>query len=789
MTIAKTLACGVALTAALLLGAPSAGAADWAKAESARFTDSHNEKGKLYGTVEFKPPANAAGITDYAVYFTDSKGRKIRYVGNVNVKEQEEFRAYTRSMGFDFTDGYYGLNIENGTALPPGADSFGIFAKNADGESDSGAIVYIWDRPVSLVTDVSFADENPKRGLKGAIRWKAAPGFPGVTGYRLTYFNGTDWLPLQVPESLLAPGKEAYDIPFDSGDFPARSAFITLKVAPLTSGGGDAPAGYADMVDDISGETSGIGVKTSGTPKLSELRFTDTDERPGLIGGQFRFEADDESFLKKDYSTGGSPFVYSLYFLDASNRKLKGLISKAPYEDAAGYYYYQIPKGTAVPKGAAAIGAFAELPAAEGVDFGKVELRDYAGNDLYAQDVRFIDANPAPGVIEGKLTWKASPHEEELRGYALFAGDDAAPFATVDKGASPYEAAVPALLTAPGSLKLSVIPIAADGTYRYSVNFKDGTTNLADTAMVSEGFEAGQTDRFAGYSSSNLFKDDDPRPGYIGGLMNLNVYGDPGQGSADIYFYDRYGKRIAKLGQLTYSGRGSTGSVYFTVPEGTAVPADALYIGRSAPGPEGKPNELAAFLNDNSLQNKVTFKDVKTSEAGSLYSLMTQGILTGFEDGTFRPHDTVTRAQFAAIASRFFKLPAETYANSFRDVDADDWYAGAVAAAVANGLLEGYEDGTFRPDRTITHREMYVMMYRALAWRYGGQIPDLDPSYQDTIVSQYTGGKQYPDWLKPAVAWLYLNGMMYKSGDLKVDENVTREDCANMFGRFMQPIY
>ena len=81
------------------------------------------------------------------------------------------------------------------------------------------------------------------------------------------------------------------------------------------------------------------------------------------------------------------------------------------------------------------------------------------------------------------------------------------------------------------------------------------------------------------------------------------------------------------------------------------------------------------------------------------------GIIDGFSDGTFRPYAKITRAQFAKIAVGFFETTREDYQGYFTDVDINAWYTEYVEAAARVGLIEGFNDGTFRPNTNITrHR-------------------------------------------------------------------------------------
>lgn len=88
------------------------------------------------------------------------------------------------------------------------------------------------------------------------------------------------------------------------------------------------------------------------------------------------------------------------------------------------------------------------------------------------------------------------------------------------------------------------------------------------------------------------------------------------------------------------------------------------------------------------------------------------GILKGYEDGSFRPQGEITRAEFAAIATRFDKLSPAPIA--FTDVANDYWAHDAIAAAYGKGWIAGYEDNTFRPAQNIRRSEVTTLTNRVL---------------------------------------------------------------------------
>lgn len=102
---------------------------------------------------------------------------------------------------------------------------------------------------------------------------------------------------------------------------------------------------------------------------------------------------------------------------------------------------------------------------------------------------------------------------------------------------------------------------------------------------------------------------------------------------------------------------------------------------------------------------------VKSDWYNSAISTATEaGILKGYEDGTFRPNESITRAEFAAIAARFTSITGDI---EFTDI-AGHWAEQYIKDAAATGWIKGYEDGTFRPNNKITRAEAMTLINRIL---------------------------------------------------------------------------
>lgn len=121
-----------------------------------------------------------------------------------------------------------------------------------------------------------------------------------------------------------------------------------------------------------------------------------------------------------------------------------------------------------------------------------------------------------------------------------------------------------------------------------------------------------------------------------------------------------------------------------------------------------------------------SFEDTEGFEfEASVLKLADLGIISGYPDGTFKPDNLVTRAEFAKMIVCMLGLDAaakslEGEAVPFADVDADHWAAGYINVAQMMGIVNGYEDGTFRPEGNITYAEALKMVLAAMGYSEDG---------------------------------------------------------------------
>lgn len=121
-----------------------------------------------------------------------------------------------------------------------------------------------------------------------------------------------------------------------------------------------------------------------------------------------------------------------------------------------------------------------------------------------------------------------------------------------------------------------------------------------------------------------------------------------------------------------------------------------------------------------------SFSDIKDGAwcCRAVSTLTNMGIIKGYTDGTFQPNKSITRAELATIIARFAKLDVNT--KTFSDINGH-WAQKNIELAAGNGWINGYEDGTFRPNNNITRAETFAMINRVLD-RQTESVSDLLPT-------------------------------------------------------------
>lgn len=183
---------------------------------------------------------------------------------------------------------------------------------------------------------------------------------------------------------------------------------------------------------------------------------------------------------------------------------------------------------------------------------------------------------------------------------------------------------------------------------------------------------------------------------------------------------------------------------------------------------------FSVFAEQSTAQKKFSDVTESTPYSSDISKLTDAGILNGYEDGTFRPEGGVTRAEMCKMIALTFKFTAKTTdAKGFPDVSDADWYKPYALAAQAAGIVNGYEDGSFRGSEFITREQVCAILNRILK------------PYDLPITATVTD--KISDWAKNDVLKIVKNKIMpIESGNtFRATEVIKRYELANALAKYV----
>ncbi|MCD8391072.1 MAG: S-layer homology domain-containing protein, partial [Firmicutes bacterium] len=157
------------------------------------------------------------------------------------------------------------------------------------------------------------------------------------------------------------------------------------------------------------------------------------------------------------------------------------------------------------------------------------------------------------------------------------------------------------------------------------------------------------------------------------------------------------------------------------------------------------------------------------------------GLMNGISDTTFEPNTATTRGMIVTILYRLEGEPTANSASDFTDVVSGAWYADAVAWAAENGIVNGYDNGKFGADDTITREQTAAILYRYAGYK------GYDTSASGDI-SAYTDSDAVSGYALTAMQWAVGTGLITGKDDntLAPQAGATRAETAAMLMRFIE---
>jgi hypothetical protein len=172
-----------------------------------------------------------------------------------------------------------------------------------------------------------------------------------------------------------------------------------------------------------------------------------------------------------------------------------------------------------------------------------------------------------------------------------------------------------------------------------------------------------------------------------------------------------------------------------------------------------------------------SFKDVPAmySFFEEIMYLSGRDVINGYNDGTFKPNQEVSRAAAAAMIGRAIGLDGEKKATTFKDVGVSSFASGYIDSAVEEGIIKGFTDGTFRPNEIVTRGQMAIFLARAF------ELEDVGDTYFKDITSQMAAYSPILQILQAGIT----DG--YNDGTFRPNLDVTRSQFSAFLARALNP--
>lgn len=735
---------------------------------NATFIDEDLTSGKIEGYLSFTPPIDQDGLEGYAAYFMDQNGNKLKQIGMYKKQDLS-------------TESQFVYEISQST-LPEGTVSIALYpvvrldAYGSERTLDIHTSVPVYDAPDYLPVDVAATDMNSDMNkFAGTITWK--PGKTEIPNIRYYVYFIDSTGPVGEELAVVDSGKLEYSVAIPETDVPEEVLGIGIF---MESGDFDSPFYGYSLFDDK--KTPAISPSSIVVHKY--MVQADNVEVNNLLPGDIVFIYDEnvtvilgwgivganQNSLKITIGNIGDPGDKIVVTRQTANRsESEGTLVVIPgvVNDGSGG-----PGGVGGGPGGIGGGPGGIGGGPGGASGGKVnepakivttvkENTDGTHSSLTEVTSAFIlkavnDAefkkNPVLTIkAEEETQMQGSEFKVDLNtlGIMLNASKDAA--FVLESGFGKIELPVSDLSSALSQgmgmePKMIVSMSKAAGDYKTKLNAQlNGVANMAIGDPVE--FEVKLTGNGQERVLSNFSK-------YVGHTINFKTAQDPS----------------AVYTGLTFD---PVTQAYVPVPTTWEWKDGVLQVTLQRKG-----NSVYTVV-----QNQVSFNDLENNSSykDSILALAKRMVINGYPDTSFKPGASVTRAEFASMLNRALGiLPKLTASKAFTDVKSGVWYETQVNASVDAGLINGYTDGTFRPNQNITHQEMITMLVNAL--KYG----DASAEIKKTSSSAYPEG--LPAWAKPYYTLAFERGILSADSPVhfRTGKNTQRQESAYLLYELMK---
>ncbi|WP_342352581.1 S-layer homology domain-containing protein, partial [Paenibacillus castaneae] len=265
--------------------------------------------------------------------------------------------------------------------------------------------------------------------------------------------------------------------------------------------------------------------------------------------------------------------------------------------------------------------------------------------------------------------------------------------------------------------------------------------------------------------------------------LDFTVKAISGTTVIDVSKFDAYVGRTIALPDGVDPNKITTGVVVESDGSVRHVPTKVITI-------DGKYYAVVNSLTNSTYSivwHPLEFKDVaKHWSKEAVNDMGSRMVINGIGNDLFNPNEDITRAEFAAIIVRGLGLKLENGELPFSDVKSSDWYASVIQTAYSYNLINGFTDGTFRPNDKITREQAMAIIAKAMKiTELAAKLAAKDAS---EVLSPFNDYKKISLWARDSIADCLQAGIVSgrSSALIAPKENITRAEVAAIVQRLLQ---